>query len=342
MNVLIRILSVAILLGSATHLHNANASELPSNSVGFDVEQVGTASGPATVAIWYPTSGVPQPNRIPGFGVLKVAPKGAVTGSHLPLILISHGNGGSSLGHVDLAMALASAGFVVAAPTHPGDNYADVSGQGSAALYSRRVEQLHATLDYMLGRWSSASSIDQNRIGAYGMSAGAFTVLALAGGTPKMEVVSSHCRTNPEFICRALAEVKSPLLGNAEGAGTFQADSRIKAISIAAPGLGFTFEGGGLRNVRIPVQVWVGDRDDTVPAATNASIIEQELGGRTEVHVVHGAAHLSFLAPCGELKLPQICTDPAGFDREAAHAAMNAEILHFFEARLEAPGAKLK
>lgn len=335
MNILIRILFVAILLGSATHLHDAIASELPSSNVGFDVEQVSTASGPTTVAIWYPTSAAPRPSQIPGFGILNIAPEGVVTGNHLPLILISHGNGGSSLGHVDLAMALASAGFVVAAPTHPGDNYADASGQGSTALYSRRVEQLHATLDYMLGHWSSAPSIDQDRIGAYGMSAGAFTVLVLAGGTPKMEFVPNHCRTNPEFICRALAEVKSPLLDDAEGAGTFQADSRIKAISIAAPGLGFTFEGGGLRNVRIPVQVWVGDRDDTVPAATNASIIEQELDGRAEVHVVHGAAHLSFLAPCGEVKLPQICTDPEGFDRDAAHAAMNADILRFFQVQLD-------
>lgn len=266
--------------------------------------------------------------------VLEVAPKGVLSGEKLPLVLISHGNGGSGLGHVDLAMALAHAGFIVVAPTHPGDNYADTSGQGATDLYSHRAQQLRSTLDYMLDQWPSASKIDSSRIGAFGMSAGAFTVLTLAGGRPKMQKISEHCAKDPEFICRALAELKSPLLQGAEGSDAFAADSRIKAVAIAAPGLGFTFEGGGLKDVHIPVQLWIGDRDDTVPARTNAAIIQHELGSLVETHVVPGAAHVSFLAPCGELKLPAICTDPDGFDRIAAHTAMDTQVVQFFEARL--------
>ena len=50
-----------------------------------------------------------------------------IVGDKLPLVVISHGHGGSFLGHHDLAEALADAGFVVAAINHPGDTFSDMS-----------------------------------------------------------------------------------------------------------------------------------------------------------------------------------------------------------------------
>ena len=44
--------------------------------------------------------------------------------------VLSHGAGGLSLNHRDLAMALASHGYVVAAPTHPRGKDNDISGVG--------------------------------------------------------------------------------------------------------------------------------------------------------------------------------------------------------------------
>jgi predicted dienelactone hydrolase len=43
----------------------------------------------------------------------------------MSLIIISHGRRGSFLDHRDTAQALADAGFVVAAISHPGDNARD-------------------------------------------------------------------------------------------------------------------------------------------------------------------------------------------------------------------------
>lgn len=149
-----------------------------------------------------------------------------------------------------------------------------------------------------------------------------------------MAAIADHCKREHEFICKALAHVKSPLLTTANGAGTFSADPRIAAAVVAAPGLGFTFADGGLTSVRVPVQVWSGERDDTVPFATNTRVVKEGLGGLAESHQVPGAAHLSFLAPCGLLKPAAICTDPEGFDREASHAVMNAAIIRFFDTHL--------
>lgn len=326
------VLALCVIAITAYAISTARRSEKP---VGFQVVRVESGSGPIAVALWYPTSATPRPTTFVSGNLLSVAKEGPVAGTKLPVVLISHGNDGSALSHADLAMDLASAGYVVAAPTHAGDNYADGSRQGSPALFSQRAEQMRATLDFVLKDWSGASSVDASRVGAYGLSAGGFTVLTLVGGRPDMAVIRDHCRRTPEFICKVLAHVKSPLLETGEGAGTFAADPRIGAAAVAAPGLGFTLANGGLSAVSVPVQVWSGDKDELVPFATNTRIVQDELGSRAEARQMAGATHLSFLAPCGLLKPPALCNDPAGFDRVAAHAAMNAELLAFFNAKLQ-------
>jgi predicted dienelactone hydrolase len=332
------VLTAGALALGAYAIGSAQRAEHP---VGFRAMQIQADDGPLAIAVWYPTSGTPLPTTFVGGSLLSVARDGPVAGRQLPVVLLSHGNGGSALSHVDLAMALASAGYVVAAPTHTGDNYADQRLQRSPALFRRRAAELRSTLDYILGAWPDASRVDADRVGAYGMSAGAFTVLTVAGGRPRMEAIAEHCRRTPEFICKALEQVGSPLLRSADGAGSFVADPRIKAAVVAAPGLGFTFANGGLADVRVPVQLWSADRDDTVPFASNTRVVWQELGKRAELQRLAGASHLSFLAPCRLLRPPGVCTDPAGFDREAAHATMNAEIIRYFDAHLVGRAAGL-
>ncbi|MCK7495223.1 MAG: hypothetical protein MZW92_32090 [Comamonadaceae bacterium] len=69
---------------------------------------------------------------------MEVARNAPVAGGGLPLVVVSHGNGGGPQSHADLALALASAGYVVAAPMHTGDNFFDQSaaGQVVAQLFS--------------------------------------------------------------------------------------------------------------------------------------------------------------------------------------------------------------
>lgn len=299
------------------------------NPVGFQIRRVETQSGPLAVAIWYPTTGTPTPTTFVGGVLLSVAKDGPVRGTALPLVVLSHGNNGSALSHVDLAMDLASAGYVVVAPTHAGDNFADQSRQSSPALFNERAEQVVATLTYVQDDWIDGGHIDKQRIGAYGMSAGAFTVLTLAGAEPDMNRIPVQCRMHPEFICDVFQYTRSPLLEDASGAARFTVDPRIKAVSVSAPGLGFTMA-GGLEGVRVPLQLWWGSEDDTAPYATNAGVIATGVGDLAEIHELKGARHVSFLAPCRLLKPAAICTDADGFDRDAVHRQMNAEVIRFF------------
>lgn len=91
--------------------------------------------------------------------------------------------------------------------------------------------------------------------------------------------------------------------------------------------------GNALDRVRVPLQLWVGEKDDKVP---DAGPVRHLGGDKVELHSVAGAGHLSFLAPCsGLLRPPEICTDAGGFDREAFDATMNAGIVAFFDRHLK-------
>lgn len=305
--------------------------------VGFQIARATDAAGkPFAVGVWYPTESRPWPTTLLGPLLMNVARDAPMSGRDLPLVVISHGNGGGPQSHADLALALAGAGYVVAAPMHPGDNYADQTALGSSSFFGERTRQLRATVDYMLTDWQNHDAVNQERIGAFGFSAGGFTVLAAAGAQPDLRRIATHCAESPEFVCEVLRQAGSPLL-NAAAMTTgdaFVPDPRIKAVVVAAPGLGFTMVPDGLAGVSVPVQLWSGDLDDAVPYATNAGLVREALGARVEFHAVPGAGHTSFLTPCGLLAPPAICSDQGGFDRKAFHADMNARVVAFFSGHL--------
>jgi predicted dienelactone hydrolase len=93
--------------------------------VGFQKVRVrDSLDKPLDIGIWYPTASQLR-LRIIGFSPQMVATDGTAAQSKLPLVLISHGAGGMFGAHADTALALASAGFVVAAVTHTDDDAMD-------------------------------------------------------------------------------------------------------------------------------------------------------------------------------------------------------------------------
>ena len=328
--------AVIVVCGLATYVMlTALHAERP---VGFQVVQTSDSSGQAVaIGVWYPTQESVRPTTLLGLQVMRVAPNATISGQALPLIVISHGNGGGPGSHADLALALASAGYVVAAPLHTGDNYADQSAVGSLSWLNVRTRELHATVDYMLKDWQGHNQINPERIGAFGFSAGGFTVLTSVGAQPDLHLIAKHCSESTEFACDVLRSVKSPLLDTAQAktGEAFLSDARIKAVVVAAPGLGFTMPADGLTKVEVPIQLWSGDNDVNVPYATNSKPIREALGARVEFHGVPGAGHFSFLVPCGLIAPPQLCTDQGQFDRKVFHAQMNAEVIAFFEKNMK-------
>ena len=222
------------------------------------------------------------------------APKRQTIGKkRLPLIILSHGTGAGPMAHVDTAEALAGAGFVVAAPLHRGDNFQDQSNVGRRQWMASRSSDVSDVIDYMLTAWTGHAAIDPARIGIFGFSAGGTTALVAIGGVPDPKRLEAHCRDKREFVCNLMLPESADPATSPE----WKHDSRIAAAVVAAPGLGFAFEPQGLSKVRVPVQLWSGAEDETVPYATNAAVVKRLLPRPPEFHSVDGAVHLSFLAP---------------------------------------------
>jgi len=308
-------------------------SSAPARAAQSGFERLNMADG-TEVGIWYPASGTPALRRF-GLYEQEIVPGAPVTGEHLPLIVMSHGTGGDFASHVDTAVALARSGFIVAALTHPGDNWRDTS---RATRIEERPVALGVTISFMLNAWHGRSAIDPKRIGAFGFSAGAFTVLAAAGGRPDLTRFIKHCAQNPGFFdCLLVGKQQRsvPLIW------PDLRDGRIKAIVVAAPALGFAFDRVGLADVRLPVQLWRADDDKILPPTHYADVVRAALPLRPEFHSVRAAGHFDFLSPCADpASMPQLCQSAPGFDRVAFHAEFNAAVVRFFSKRLANPNRR--
>jgi predicted dienelactone hydrolase len=317
-------------------------------AVGYQHLSVADPTGaPIEIGVWYPSFAPVQKTPLQLFEQ-DVAPDATIDGgesagavdrtasgpnllpSLFPLVVISHGSGGSYSGHYDTALALARAGFVVVAPTHTGDNYRDQSRELS--IWDR-PRQISVVLDYMLQQWAGHDRIDAKRIGMFGFSAGGFTTLAIVGGVPDFSRVAAHCKEHPEeWTCQHVAHAgaSQPMV---RPANQDLRDARVKVAVIAAPALGYTFVPDGLSRVRVPIQLWRAEDDHILPHPWYAEPVRAGLPVAPEYHLVSGAGHFDFLAPCSAslaALVPDVCSDPTGFDRVAFHQTLNEEVVRFF------------
>jgi predicted dienelactone hydrolase len=313
----------------------------PALSAGFEQVMVPDPGGPPLeVGIWYPSRDPATSQRL-GLFEQSVAPGGAVAGQGLPLIVMSHGTGGSFEGHYDTALALAEAGFVVAAVTHTGDNYREQTQVGRLENRPRHIKVL---VDYMLASWPRHDTIDPSRIGMFGFSAGGFTALVAIGGTPDLSTIAPYCAAHPdEWSCRMIKErhisVSANTTSQSTAATNWVHDPRIAAAVIASPALGYAFSAKSLSAVTVPIQLWRGDRDEILPHPNYAQTVYDRLSVKPEYHVVPNAGHFAFLAPCSPslaAMVPEICHDPENFDRTAFHREFNRAVVAFFKAKLPA------
>lgn len=287
---------------------------------------------PIPAVVFYPTRAKPRLLRI-GEYRLRVAVDAAPAKGRFPLLAISHGNSGSPLAHRDLLLSLARNGFVVVGLLHPGDNPEDQSRQGALSNLYGRPLQVSASIGAALADSHVAASIDPQRIGVIGYSAGGETALILAGATPSPERLRRYCKERPddEDACSANGELREdrPDL-------SAHADPRVRALLLLAP-LSLMFGREDLAAVTIPVLLYTGDHDQVLDPSRNAVTLLRKLPQAPEYHVLQGAGHFVFMTPCSaeeDAETPELCEDAIGVDRQAIHQGLNAEAARFFASQL--------
>lgn len=304
-------------------------------AVGFQRATAPDPDGDALqVAIWYPSDRPTADAQLYAFD-MSVASNAPVPAGRHPLIVMSHGTGGTNFTSFDTAIALAKAGFIVAAVMHNGDNYRDQSASFTRQNFANRPRHVSRVIDFMLGAWPGRAAIDPARIGLFGHSAGGTTALVAAGGVADFSRVVAFCRTNPRDWGCEQAGKRPPAATDTETGPVAGRDSRVRAIVIAAPAVSSAFQPDGLAGAKVPVQLWVGDHDDIV---TDASILRALLPSPPDYHVVANGGHFAFLAPCNALlarTAPEICADPPGFNRTAFLRGFQAAVIGFYRTHLK-------
>lgn len=270
----------------------------------------------------------------------------------LPLILLSHGTGASSLMMGWLGTALASRGFIAAAVNHPGNNSlgSDPYTLQGFSLWWERATDLTVVLDQLLADATFGTRIDPNRVGAAGFSLGGFTVIEIAGGIGEPSRLQDFCKSpKADGMCVDPIEFLGLTAKVAELAKTdpaFQAaladaanshrDPRVRAIFAMAPALGPAFDPASLAKIATPAQIVAGSVDKVVPIESSAKFFAAHIPG-AQLTIFQDIGHFTFLATCGQLgrtSRPDLCLDNAGILRDDIHTQTANLAWHFFETNL--------
>ena len=243
--------------------------------------------------VCYPTSaGNTRPNYVLPRGV--VVPRmqrGAdapilPSSARLPVLLFSHGYGGSPLNdsYLNAIVALASWGYVVVAPFH-GDFRYSVFGPdngGSDALYvpiwdefvamqATRPLSMSAALDLVSTHPQWRDHVDLARVGAFGISQGGETIMLMGGAALTNEIATL-------------------------GAKRVTIDSRVRAAVGYVPYFGthsipaFGDQQRGVDDVTLPFLALSGTDDGIAPIDVTRTALDRMAGVRGQV-ALQGFGH---------------------------------------------------
>ncbi|RPH44841.1 MAG: dienelactone hydrolase [Burkholderiales bacterium] len=346
----LRLAAVAAIAGTVVGCSSAPpAAPVQTGSTGVGWRTLTVPSGPddpgpTTVALWYPSS---APARTTTMGPFEV--RAAIGAPAEPrasgLVVLSHGTGGSELGHARLAEALARRGWMVAALRHPRDNWQDASllARSPERYFETRPRQASRVLDALLADPAIGPRIASDargpRIAAIGHSAGGYTVLALAGARPDIARIASHCRMHraedPLFCATGRTAPEAPAASGRLAPLPDLADPRVRAAVAMAP-VGAVLDDGSLSRVGVPVAVHVPSLDRWLVPRFHGRRVAAAIPGAV-LEEVPNAWHFAFLdTPSMAIPSPDgdLGADPPGFDRTAFIAGLGPRIADFLDAAM--------
>lgn len=257
------------------------------------------------------------------------------------IIVISHGLGSDRTSFAYLAEHLASYGFVVAVPEHPGSDAKQLQAllAGTADRVTNPRELIDRPLDIKflldeLTRLSQSDSTFKGRlnleqVGVIGQSFGGYTALALAGAKINFEQLKTDCPAlehtlNVSLLLQCLAlnlpNVKYNL-----------SDARVKAVIAIDPIDSSIFGKASLSQIKIPVMIVSGSSDTVAPALLEQIQPFTWLTTPSKYLVlINGGTHFSTIAGSPNATVP-VPTQVIGSSPALARRYVKALSVPFFE-----------
>lgn len=218
-----------------------------------------------------------------------------------PLILYSHGRGSDYQELRYLMEHLASYGYTVIIPEHPGSNatYVDQNLFLSPTEIIERPQDLIFTLDELeklnLTDPRFKGKFNTNNTLVLGYSFGGVTALALAGGELQIDELRKNC--DQSFITFSLGKATQCLAAELPKDRYRFSDPRIKRAISFAPTASVIFGKTGLNQVQIPTLILTQSSDKVTPALPEQIAIFPQIKTDKLLLGVLGATHLSVRDP---------------------------------------------
>ncbi|WP_415401731.1 alpha/beta hydrolase family protein [Tateyamaria sp. SN3-11] len=296
------------------------------------------ADRPIAWSAWYPVENVENAERPQGqffelgnaIWEATLPPK-----DKFPIILLSHGTGGTAESLGWLARALASAGYVVLGANHHGNTGSEPYLAEGFLCWWERATDLSVLLSEMGSKGFFANRLDLAQVAAVGFSLGGHTVLALSGAQTSLDEFDLWRRANEitedgprEFPDAAasiptLMETSDAFRGSWARHGNDYSDVRIKSVVAIAPAPPIrSFVPTSITELQLPVAILSGGADDEAPSEHCADWLVSQ-NDKFHLHCLGGnVGHYTFLDFPSDKSLigkEDIFSDHESVDRRIIH-----------------------
>ncbi len=228
-----------------------------------------------------------------------------------PIIIFSHGLGSVRTELRYLAEHLASYGYIVVSPEHPGSNEAntDAALEGKNRLlqpqeFLERPKDISFVLDEVekLNRTPGnplQGRVAINNVMVIGYSFGGGTALSLGGAELQLEHLKQRCKNNLAVV--SLGEGIQCVAQELPENNYQLRDSRVKAVIAISPTASLMFGETGLSKIQVPTLVWTASADKTTPALTEQIVGFENIPSPNWLVGIVGGTHLSVKDPSATL-----------------------------------------
>lgn len=304
------------------------------------------AGRPIAWSAWYPAvenknSERPTKHFFELGDVIRDAP--LVETKKLPVVLVSHGTGGTAESLGWLARALAAQGYVVLGPNHHGNTGAERYLAEGFLCWWERARDLSVLLSEIGATGFFANRLHMDQVSAVGFSLGGYAVMALAGARSSLEAFDNWRAANglaaggPKEFPDAADSIPT-LMATSEAFraswarhGDDFSDRRVTSVVAIAPAPTVrAFVPRSLAQIQVPVAILTGGADSEAPSEQCADWLVSQNNRFRHTDLGAHVGHYTFLDFPSDPSLigrADIFSDHENVDRRKVHEHAVAIVL---------------